>query len=297
VLPGCKITLIMSDVDTVRPKGAKVFLSYASADKGTARYIADELRRSGVDLWFDEWELKLGDSIVQHIDRGVASSDIILILLSPASVESNWIQHEWSAAFARQVNDRAIRILPVLIADCEIPPLLATRAYLDLRGNMESGVRRLVAQLSAAPAIEYSHFTPQGFERLIADLLKQLGFVVTDLSGQRDLGFDLRAEYKTRDPFGAEENQTWLVQVKLYKNSRVSVQTIHQTLGVLTAEREVTMGLIVTNGNMTSEARRVLQSYSVGNRLRIIEGTELTSLIVQYPSLVERHFPRSGDRG
>jgi hypothetical protein len=59
---------------------------------------------------------------------------------------------------------------------------------------------------------------------------------------------------------------------------------------------DVTMGLIVTNGNITSEARRVLQESKSGNKLRVIEGAELTNLIVQHPALVERHFPHGGLR-
>ena len=287
----------MNDIDTVRPAGVKVFLSYARADKETARYIADELKQSGVSPWFDEWDLAWGDSIVDRIESAVTSSDIVLVLLSPASVASDWIQREWSAALSRELNDRAIRVLPVLIADCEIPPILATRAYLDLRGNMEAGVKALAAQLSVAPAIQFSEMSPRAFEWLVADLLVEFGFSVTDITAERDIGFDFRASYKSRDPFGAEETHIWLVEAKLYHNSRVSVSVLRAALGALSQSQDVTMGLIVTNGNLTSEARHVLQTYSYGKRLRVIEGTELTNLIAQRPALVERHFARGGSRG
>jgi HJR/Mrr/RecB family endonuclease len=282
--------------ETKRAGNTKVFLSYAQADKDTARYIADALKRSGVSTLFDEWELQLGDSIVQHIERGVESSDFVLLLLSPAAVQSHWIQKEWSAAFSRELNDRAIRILPVLIADCDVPPILATRVVLDLRTNREAGVQRLVDQLSAAPAIQYSQLTPQDFEKLVADLLVELGFSVEVMLRTRDRGFDLVATYETRDPFGVTGKQKWLVEAKLYRNSRVSVSVLRELLGVLSIE-QASMGLIVTNGNLTSEARHFLQAVDRGNRLRLIDGTELTSLIARYPGLVERHFPRSGNRG
>ena len=287
----------MNESDVIKPKSAKVFLSYAQADKQAARYIADALKRSGVSTWFDEWELKLGDSIVQHIEEGVTSSDFVLVLLSPAAVQSKWIQVEWSAALARELNDRAIRVLPVLIADCEIPPLLAARTYIDLRGDVESGVNRLIAQLSAAPAIQYSHFTARTFEELVADLLVELGFHVEAGERNRDGGFDLVATYNARDPFGAMESQVWLVEARLYRNSRVSVSVLRHLYGVLIAEHHATMGLIVTNGTLTSEARHFLRSFSYANRLRLIDGTELTNLIVQHPKLIERHFPGTENRG
>ena len=287
----------MNVTDTSRTGNTKVFLSYAQADKETARYIADALKRSGVSTLFDEWELQLGDSIIQHIERGVASSDFVLVLLSPAAVKSHWIQQEWSAAFSKELNDRAIRILPVLIADCDIPQLFATRVYLDLRTNREAGVQRLVDQISAAPAIQFSHLTPQDFEKLVADLLTELGFSVQGTSSAgKDPGFDFFATYEARDPFGVLATQTWIVEARLYRNSRVSVSVLRELLGVLSVEK-ATMGLIITNGNLTSEARHFLQAVDRANRLRLIDGTELTSLIVQHPRLVERHFPRSGTRG
>jgi HJR/Mrr/RecB family endonuclease len=287
----------MNVTDTSRTGNTKVFLSYAQADKETARYIADALKRSGVSTLFDEWELQLGDSIIQHIERAVESSDFVLVLLSPAAVKSHWIQQEWSAAFSKELNDRAIRILPVLIADCDIPQLFATRVYLDLRTNREAGVQRLVDQISAAPAIHFSHLTPQDFEKLVADLLTELGFSVQGTSSVgKDRGFDFFATYEARDPFGVLAAQTWIVEAKLYRNSRVSVSVLRELLGVLSVEK-ATMGLIITNGNLTSEARHFLQSVDRANRLRLIDGTELTSLIVQHPRLVERHFPRSGTRG
>src|SRR5437667_6841697 len=115
----------MSDAVTNRP--IRVFLSYASADKPAARYIAEALKESGVSPQFDEWELGWGDSLAERIGAAATSSDYVLILLSPASVDSNWIRSDINVALSRELKDRAIRLLPVLIADCKIPSLLADR--------------------------------------------------------------------------------------------------------------------------------------------------------------------------
>jgi HJR/Mrr/RecB family endonuclease len=286
----------MNETNVEKAGPTKVFLSYSREDKDTARYIADALKRSGVSTWFDEWELQVGDSIVEHVEQAVASSDIVLVLLSPASVSSRWIQAEWSAAFARELNDRAIRIIPVLIADCEIPPPFSSRVYLDIRTDREVGVQRLVSQLATLPAIQFSDMTPQGFEMLIADLLGELGFSLHVAEAGKDRGFDFVATYEARDPFGAVLSQTWLVEARLYRNSRVSVSVLREMVGILGVE-QTSRGLIVTNGNLTSEARHFLEVFDRGKRLRLIDGTELTSLIGRFPRLVENHFPRSGDRG
>ena len=62
-----------------------------------------------------------------------SSSDYILVLLSPASVESKWVRQEIDLALSRELADRAIRLIPILIADCDIPEILRSRLYLDLR--------------------------------------------------------------------------------------------------------------------------------------------------------------------
>jgi hypothetical protein len=284
----------MNDVETTRP--ARVFLSYAPEDKETARHIASALKRSGVSTWFDEWELSPGDSITNRIAEVVASSDYVVVLLSPASVSSRWIQAEWSSALSSELTDRAIRVLPVLIGDCDVPPLLANLRYLDLRGNFDSGVQRLVTQLSVAPSIQFSNLTPQHLESLVGDLLLELGFSVEAQMARHDQGFDFKASYKSRDPFGVEKTEVWLVEAKLYRNSRVSIGALREALGLLSGWPDVTMALIVTSGNITSEARRFLAETKSGSKVRIIEGPELTDLIARYPVLIERHFPHGGGR-
>ncbi|MGB2603637.1 MAG: TIR domain-containing protein [Candidatus Sulfotelmatobacter sp.] len=286
----------MNDVETKRPP--HVFLSYVSSDEPSARFIADALRQSGVSTWFAEWEISAGDSFLQRIEAAAKSSDYILLLLSPAAVDSPWVQAEISFALSTELRERAIRLVPVLVADCEVPPVLRDRAWLDMRGNnREIGIRRLVEQLSAVPAIRFSDLTPEIFEHLVGDLLVELGFSI-EAHGRPgpDLGFDFTAVYKSHDPFGVEKNDTWLVEVKLYSNSRVSISVLRQAVGLLASSREAAMGLVVTSGNITSEARRFLAESGYGKRVRVIEGPELTNLIARYPALIERYFPHGGSR-
>ena len=285
----------MGDVDAKRP--IRVFLSYASEDKPAASYIAGALKQSGVSPFFDEWELAWGDSLVERVSDAVASSDYVVVLLSPASVGSNWVRREINATFSRELKDRAVRLLPVLIADCEIPMLLRDRVYLDLRHDREAGVQRLVAELSAVPAIQFSALTPRDFEHLVGDLLVELGFSVDAQTPEtRDRGFDFRAVYKSRDPFGVEKSDVWLVEAKLYRDSRVSIAVLREAVALLASWRDAMMALVITSGNITSEARRFLAESGYASRVRVIEGPELTNLIARYPALIARHFPRGGNR-
>ena len=63
-----------------------VFICHASEDKdGFVRSLADTLRTNHVDVWYDEFTLKVGDSLREAIDRGLTSSRFGIVVLSPTS--------------------------------------------------------------------------------------------------------------------------------------------------------------------------------------------------------------------
>jgi hypothetical protein len=286
----------MNDVETKRP--ARVFLSYSKSDQAAAARIAEVLKQTGMHAWFAGWELGPGDSLREHIGSAASSSDCIVVLLSRAAVESPWVKKDITLALSRELEDRAIRLIPVLLEDCEIPASLADRQWIDMRQNREVGIRGVIDQIDAVTSVQLSGLTPQAFETLVGDLLVKLGFSVEEQAHSgRDPGFDFKAVYKSRDPFGVEMTQTWLAQAKFYRNSRVSVGTLRDAVGVLTDWPEATKALIVTSGNITSEARSFLAESKFGSRIRVIGGAELTTLIAQYPDLINLHFHSGGSRG
>ena len=164
----------------------QVFLSYASDDREVAARVANALRTAGLRVWFDVWELAVGDSIISRTETALRASDVILVLLSPRSVHSRWVQSELGAAYAQELRDRAITVIPTIVEDCDIPPMLADRSYLDLRHDHEGGVQRLVQQLGAVPEIDFSPLDWRSFEDLVADLLIELGFAVDRSSSSTD---------------------------------------------------------------------------------------------------------------
>ena len=148
----------MPDVNAPEPGQRRVFLGYAQPAEDVARDIAEALRTSGLHVWFAEWELAAGDSIAERIDAGLAASDVLVVLLSPAAVASRWVDQELCA----------IAAVPALTGDCEIPRRLSKRAYLDLRSDREAGIHRLISQLGAATSLHLSQLDPRAFENLIA---------------------------------------------------------------------------------------------------------------------------------
>lgn len=90
-----------------------VFISHASEDKdGFVRPLANALDERGLDVWYDEFELEIGDSLRDSIDRGLANSDYGIVVLSEAYFEKDWAQYELNGLVARDVREEKV-ILPV----------------------------------------------------------------------------------------------------------------------------------------------------------------------------------------
>ncbi len=69
-----------------------LFLAHSSADNALVGRIAYELRKRGLPVWFDEWELKVGDSLHGKIEAGIESSGYLVIALSNHSIKSDWVR-------------------------------------------------------------------------------------------------------------------------------------------------------------------------------------------------------------
>ena len=270
-----------------------VFLSYVSADKEVAHRIVNELRERGICVWFDTYELQFGDSIVEAVENAISASDYLVVLLSPNSVNSVWVQKELGVALSSELTSRDITLLPVLIADCEIPPILASYQYLDLRTDFEQGVARLVEQISIVPDIDFSELDWISFENLIVDLLNKLGFKDIEREWTRnDPGVDFRADYSRLDPLGVKVTETWLIEVKFYRQARADFRSIRHLVDYLSRLPIRSKGLLITNGQLTSAAREWLKSAEAKNRIeiRVIDGTELKRLLLQHRDLVNKYF-------
>ncbi|OZB38082.1 MAG: hypothetical protein B7X48_14500 [Acidiphilium sp. 34-60-192] len=89
------------------------FISHAWEDKESfVRPLAIALTALGVDVWYDEFSLEIGDSLSASIDRGLAESRYGIVVLSRAFMRKPWPQRELQGLVARQIGGRST-ILPV----------------------------------------------------------------------------------------------------------------------------------------------------------------------------------------
>ena len=193
-----------------------VFLSHSSKDKAFVRELADFLGRDeAIQVWLDEREIAPGDNIVGEIGCGL-DADFVLLILSPDSVNSNWVKEEWTDAFWEQTNNRKTKLLGALYRDCTIPRLLRNKKYFDLRTNHLEGFREirtfLLEQRPVRPErVNYLPARPPifvGREPELADLrrrFEQPGAVayVTGLAGKGKSTLALEFAHRGQRDFAA----------------------------------------------------------------------------------------------
>lgn len=90
-----------------------VFISHASEDKDAiVRPLANALTEGGLEVWYDEFELRIGDSLRRKIDMGLARSRFGVIVLSRSFFSKGWPNYELDGLVTRAVSGEQI-ILPV----------------------------------------------------------------------------------------------------------------------------------------------------------------------------------------
>lgn len=110
-----------------------VFLSHNVRDKRFARRLGSALADNGVRVWIDEAELKVGDSLLERISEGIRDMQYLGVILSPNSVDSNWVQKEVSMAMTQEITNARVQVLPILYKDCRTPLFLQDKLYADFR--------------------------------------------------------------------------------------------------------------------------------------------------------------------
>lgn len=90
-----------------------VFISHSSEDKdAVVRPLAVALRQEGLSVWYDEFELKIGDSLRQKIDKGLAKSRFGIVVLSRSFIKKGWTNYELDGIITRVVSGEQV-ILPI----------------------------------------------------------------------------------------------------------------------------------------------------------------------------------------
>lgn len=124
-----------------------VFLSHSKKDRELAISIATDLKKNKISVWFDEWEIFIGDSIVKKVQEGLSSCEFLSIIFTKNSTGSSWVEREWQSILSKEINTREIIILPIKGDDCEIPFILGDKLYADFSKDYNSAIKQLIESI------------------------------------------------------------------------------------------------------------------------------------------------------
>ena len=91
------------------------FISHAAHDEDFARRLYQDLTRRGVRCWLASQDIKLGANKSDAIDRSIRASDKVIVILSKASIHSNWVQGEVEFALRRERQEDRTTLIPIAL--------------------------------------------------------------------------------------------------------------------------------------------------------------------------------------
>ncbi len=124
-----------------------IFISYNHADKSTAESLARILVQAKQNVWIDQWELNAGDSLIEKIEEALGGADAILVLLSESSTQSEWCKKELRSGLVRELEEKSVLVIPILLDDCQIPLFLREKLWIDFRKNKDEQLELLLRSL------------------------------------------------------------------------------------------------------------------------------------------------------
>ncbi|RPJ56133.1 MAG: toll/interleukin-1 receptor domain-containing protein [Dehalococcoidia bacterium] len=137
-----------------------VFISHAGPDKVQANELYNLLLKFGIKAHLDQKELQFGDNVITWINDSIQESDYLLVLLSTTSIDRYWVKTEWSAALMKEADLRRTFVIPVVLPglkDDQLPALLRSKLFVDLRNDKESQLLQLVNRLKQDEQIVKDH--------------------------------------------------------------------------------------------------------------------------------------------
>ena len=93
------------------------FISYSTKDQEFAERLYADLQASNVRCWFAPHDIQGGKKIHEQIDEAIRFHDKLLLILSPNSIKSAWVETEIAKARRRELRDSRRVLFPVRLVD------------------------------------------------------------------------------------------------------------------------------------------------------------------------------------
>jgi len=126
------------------------FISYNSADKERAEWIAWQLEAAGYTTVIQAWDFGPGQNFVLAMQQAAADAKRTIAVLSPNYLASKFTAPEWAAAFVQDPTGEKRLLIPIRVKPVDLTGLLTPIVYIDLVGSSDEGeaTKRLLEGVS-----------------------------------------------------------------------------------------------------------------------------------------------------
>jgi hypothetical protein len=137
----------MPIINRFKTSRVRAFLCHSSEDKPIVEKIANRIRSNGSIVWFDKWEIKAGDSIVEKINAGLEDMTHLLLFVSKSSINKPWVKKELSVGIMRKLKDNSVKVIPVLLDKVDLPMIISDIKYANCIAKTEQNFDELIEVL------------------------------------------------------------------------------------------------------------------------------------------------------
>jgi hypothetical protein len=138
-------------------KQKDVFLCHAGEDKSSVTNpLVEAFERENISYWYDEAEIKWGDSVTKKVNEGLNISRYVIVILSKSFVPKNWPQRELNAALNLEASSGEVRVLPLIVGNQQersailsAYPILNDKSFLSWAANPQDVVQALKSRLES----------------------------------------------------------------------------------------------------------------------------------------------------
>lgn len=127
----------------------QAFISYSHKDQPFALALHEQLVAQKVDAFIDEVDIEVGESLIRKISDAIVDGDFVVALITEHSVNSEWCRKELSIAVTDGINNKQVKVLPIVMGAAEPPPELSDKQLrVDADPDPAEVGQRLIAAMN-----------------------------------------------------------------------------------------------------------------------------------------------------
>lgn len=128
---------LLNGIRPSKNQAVKVFISYGHDDKKFVQKLAGELGKESIETWWDFDHLKGGHNWQKEIQQGIKRCDFFIVVLSPNSVDREWVLKEITYA-----NEYKKKIIPLMLKECERPISVIEKQFIDFEKQTQKAATK-----------------------------------------------------------------------------------------------------------------------------------------------------------